>query len=147
MFLIGEQCNNAIQKYTVKILICTFVVWAIVLLLTYFISGTYLEFANRNYPLYPLCYICAVAGTLLVGSFSQLISNINFVSQPLKYIGKNSMYMLYIHCFDKYIPFFYNLTDNGNVNAIIRVLEDILIFIMVMFIIEKYRKHLTFKRK
>ena len=128
------------QSDTTKILGISFVVWSVLLLLSYCVSSTYLEFADRRYPLFPLCYVCAIAGTLFVGALSQIISKCEIFSKPLKYIGRNSIYLLFIHCFDKYFSFLYNLTGNGNVNAIIRVLVDVLIFAAVMLLVEQSKK-------
>lgn len=38
------------------------------------------------------------------------------------------MNMLFIHCFDGYLWRFFELTDNGNLNALIRVFLNIAIF-------------------
>lgn len=91
-------------------------------------TGTYLELAVRRYPLYPLCLIGAASGTMFIGSISALISRSAVLSLPLRYLGAHSMNMLFIHCFDGYLWRFFELTDNGNLNALIRVFLNIAIF-------------------
>lgn len=62
---------------------------------------TYLELASRNYPIYPLCFIIAILGTLMFCKFGCLIDRIPVVNTVLRFIGKNSLYLYMIHCLDK----------------------------------------------
>lgn len=135
--------NNNTEEKALKTLLISFAVWIILFFITYKISGSYLELALRRYTLYPICFICAASGTVFVSSFSQIFSKVKALSAPIKYLGKNSIVLLCVHCFDNYFSFAWDLTEIRYVNVIIRVAEDVLIFLLIMLIIETVgkRKH------
>lgn len=122
-----------LERNTGKICIGSLGVWAGTFIIIGLISHTYLELAVRRYPLFPLCFLCAAAGTMFFSSFSHLLCSKHLFASPLKYLGKYSMVMLWIHCFDSLYSFAYNITDNGYINISLRVLENIAVFVIVMF--------------
>lgn len=125
-----------IEKKTFKTLIISFIIWVILFFVSMNIDGTYLELACRRYTLFPVCFICAISGTIFVSCFSQIILKLKKVCTPIKYLGKNTLIILWIHCFDIYWKTFYELTSSKFVNAIIQVILDLIIFALIMIIIE-----------
>ena len=133
LFLFGMWLKKYnIKKKTLICFILSFFSWVILLLIMYLWKKAHLEFASRDYPLFPICYICAIAGTMAISAFSQLLSKTNHFKTPLAYLGKNSMAMLWIHCFDKYYSSIYNVSKNLYLNMILRVAVDIFVFIFIM---------------
>ena len=61
---------------------------------------TYLELAWRRYPLYPLCLFTAAAGSLFLCGVSIRILKLGKMVRPVLFLGKNSMYLLCVHCMD-----------------------------------------------
>lgn len=82
-----------------------FVVWIGTLALTFTGSWTYMELAVRRYPLFPICYITAIAGTMAVVELSVLLCRLKKTMSGFILIGKNSMYLLCIHIMDGYMKF------------------------------------------
>lgn len=69
-----------------------------------------------------------------------MLLNFKRICDPLKYLGRYSMIMLWIHCFDKYYNWAYELTNNLVINCIIRVIVDCVVFVLVMKIIKLIKK-------
>lgn len=117
-------------------------IWAGTLFLSYLLVYSYMELACRRYPLYPLCYITAIAGTLMVVEFSVILNRFKKIVRPISYLGKNSLYMLCIHILDSSLFIkFWNITDNPYANSICRIFVDSIVFIGIMFFIEKIRNY------
>ena len=132
LLLFGIYFRNEKYKHIPPKMICSLLIWLGLFAIILFGCGTYLEFACRTYPLFPLCYICAISGTLFISYLCQLISRINIITIPLIYLGKNTMVILWVHCIEDAFPFVWQLTSNNIFNAIIRMAEDIFIFIIIM---------------
>ena len=146
LFLVGVWLkHHGIEKDTVKKLVISFFIWMGQVLLIYWTRGTFLELACRRYPLFPICYICAIAGTVFVSCCSQLLSGVKVISKPVMYLGKNSMVMLWVHCFDGSFGFVYGITKNAYINGTIRVIADIIAFGSVMMILNAVRNRNTNK--
>ena len=140
-FLLGEWLKKYdIETKTAGKAILWLFVWAASFLLINYLKHSYLNLASRTYPLFPICYVCAIAGTMAVSCLSQLISRIKTVSKPLMYLGKNSIVMLCVHCFDRYYRFAWKITGNESINLVLRLAEDILAFAVIMLIINLVKK-------
>lgn len=64
-------------------------------------SWSYMELACRRYPIYPLCFATAICGVLLVCEISSLLLRVSHsIEAAIVSIGKNSMYLLCVHCVD-----------------------------------------------
>ena len=123
-------------------------VWAIGLVISYCYIGKdtafCLQLCGRRYPLFPLCYIIAIAGTLLVSSCSIFLADrLTTWINPLLYIGRNSLVLYGVHYLDRHIKFLWKSTHNNICNCLLRVAIDIAIFFAVMKIIEfiQNRRH------
>lgn len=147
-FLFGQWLKNYnMEKEALKTIIISSIIWSSLFLYTYIIKNSYLELACRCYPLFPICYIYAISGTMMLSSFSQIISKFDFLCGPIKYLGRNSLIMLWVHCFDKYFEFAYRLSSHGLVNAIIRIVIDLGIFALIILLIDHEKFWCKFRKK
>lgn len=132
------------KKRTLGICTASLAAWFVLLMIILKISGNYLDLSSRNYPVYPLCFLCGISGSLFVMCMSMLLSeHINKLIYPLKVLGKHSLIMLWIHCMDGYIPFIqrlFNMSANNYINAILRILIDCAVFALIMAVIGIYRR-------
>ena len=119
--------------------------WGLFLIITYVLGKCTLELAPRRYPAYPLCFITAVLGTLMVSEFSVICCNYRLLSSPLQYIGENSLYLLCIHTLEwDYLTKLWQIHSNQYICTIIRVILDLILFFIFMFLRSKclaYKKH------
>lgn len=83
--------------------------------------------ACRRYTLFPFCYIAAIAATVFVECLSIIVSKFK-IMKPVIYIGKNSMYMFWVHYMDYVVQFAWKRTGNGFINAALRIIIDIALF-------------------
>lgn len=95
-----------------------------------------LEMGARDYTLFPLATICACAGSLICVKISMLVDAFSqsrnrffmLIKRYLAYMGKNSMAVFCIHCFEsnvinwRAIPFLTGLPFDGLAAAIVRVI-------------------------
>jgi len=120
--------------------------WAVVWIALYVIITpdyqvrTYLELACRRYSLFPISYICAIAGTMFIGEVSVLCSKLRKLFSPIIFLGKNSLYMFCIHAMDSWIRGWWYVDGNQFVSAIRRCISDLIIFIIIMLIVSIIRK-------
>ena len=62
----------------------------------------HLELATRSYPLFPLFYLCAIAGSVFIFELCRAMMALPFRIIPLEFIGKNSLYFLIVHSVDTF---------------------------------------------
>ena len=134
-FMLGELFSKLRlgSRRGLKIFLCT-AVWVADMLLSYYICHGYFELACRRYTLFPLCYFGAAAGIILVYYFCVWLCGKKRIAVPLKYIGRNSMELLCVHALDFIWSFAWQLNVNEFICACMRVLSDILVFLLIMFI-------------
>ena len=141
LFYIGSHFDNFRIK---KSLLYSFL-WGLFLIITYVLGKCTLELAPRRYPAYPLCFITAVLGTLMVSEFSVICCNYRLLSSPLQYIGENSLYLLCIHTLEwDYLTKLWQIHSNQYICTIIRVILALILFFIFMFLRSKclaYKKH------
>lgn len=106
-------------------------VWVITLLICYVAKHAYMELACRRYTLFPVCYVTAIAGTMFIGYFSIIAERLK-IMKPFMYLGKYSMYMLWVHSMDYTVEFIWNRTNNDFINASIRIVVDVVLLIILM---------------
>ena len=139
-FLFGLWLKRFVwEKRAIPTLLISLMVWGLLFTVTWLYSGSHLELAPRNYTLFPLCFVCAIAGTMSISSLSWFISKVNYVNEPIKYIGKHSLILLWIHCYDGAFENVYNVTDTPLVNGLIRTGIDLVVFVFVMLAREEIR--------
>ncbi|MBQ7345424.1 MAG: acyltransferase family protein [Oscillospiraceae bacterium] len=111
-------------------------VWIGCVFLTWMLDGRYLEMAARSYELFPLCYLTAVAGTLMVCWISVFLEeHLAALVRPFVYIGKHSLELMCVHTLDHLWEGLYQgVSSNLVVTACVRVVVDLLVFMAYMVV-------------
>lgn len=122
-------------------LICVTLMWGGTLVISDLIDRfspnlelTYLEMSMRRYPLYPLCIVTALAGTMMVSQFSSLlIGYFGWVKKPLTFLGEHSMDMLCVHAVDFLWERLYTFGSQPLICAFVRIVIDLAVFIIFVW--------------
>lgn len=142
-FYMGDFLRKVnLEKGTWKILMVSCCLWLITLMAEYpdWNQWTYLELAWRRYPLYPLCFVTAAAGSLFWCEVSILALKLRKTARPFLLLGKNSMYMLCVHMMDYlWQPFCY-ASGPAFFSLMKKIMVDVLIFLAVMAVANKMKK-------
>ena len=93
---------------------------------------SYLELAIRRYPMFPLCYIGAIAGTIVLCELSVIICRLKYIPKPFIFLGRNSLYFFCVHILDSIWISWWLVSDNQFLEALIRFLIDLAIFLLFM---------------
>ena len=150
--LIGQTIQIYLQAYKKGIIniglgIFNFVIYLISFVFVYHFTGIYLELAGRRYPLFPLCVVTAVAGTIALGGFCLYIRKIPYVGNALCIVGRHSLAMLCIHMMDYLAAPVYNyVSSNEFVIAFIRIIIDIVIFV-IYFLLKNIQQKMQIMKK
>ena len=132
-FLFGSYLKRIdISKRSILFCFVSFAVWCLSFAVIYFGFHDYLELTGRRYPVFPLCYIAAIAGTMFVAYLSKMISGF-VLAKPITYIGRYSLYFFCVHAMDYLYRFVWNRTGNNIINGIIRICID---FVVTMILIK-----------
>lgn len=123
------------QENVIKKSLFSFLTWIILFLFTSlsFAEPTHLDIAAHSYPLFPLCYICAIFGTLFVCECSLIVAKFK-ISHCISFIGKNSLYFLFAHYFDSTFEFLWKIGNNQYLRFGLRLAIDICIFFIILAI-------------
>lgn len=118
----------------VKSMMIFFLIWICTLCISFpdHNNWSYLELAARRYPLFPLCYITAIAGTMFIATLSTVLCRFKKLATPLLYVGKNSMYLLCVHILDGMWWQFWYIDGYQFQTALKRTIVNLLIFIAFM---------------
>lgn len=126
---IGQELKRFGVSFDWRKCFISLVSWALLWLVTNRYGNWNLEMAGRSYPLFPLCFIEAFAGTMCVLYFSDLISRFdNCIKHQLVVLGQGTLNILVIHCIDFLWADLYMITDMVWINILIRVMLDLVIF-------------------
>ena len=123
--------TNYFHNTSIKSLFLPVGVWVVSLALTFPSPSvlSYFELGVRRYPLLPICYFGAIAGTVTLGKASILLTkNAPVLSKPFCFLGKSSMYILIIHALDYYWKSLWMVEGRELVSAGRRLLLDLLVF-------------------
>lgn len=131
---------SSIDSKTWTKLLLSFLTWIFLLGIIYYFSFAYLELAVRRYPLYPICYICAVAGTLFIVYFSYILDQ-KFNIPLLTTIGRESLLLFSIHVLDFTFRDIWAVSTNIYLNLIVRIIVDLSIFFILKYIKELISTH------
>ena len=140
-FYVGSLLKeHPLKQNTGSSIVLWFVIWAISFWLTFptLKQWTYLELAVRRYPIYPVCYIAAIAGTLLWCYIGKTLEKVKIIKSIFSFIGRNSLYILLIHCLD-YMPILQNIwfiEGRQTLSTLIRISLNLAIF-FILYIIHK----------
>lgn len=113
------------------------IVWGATMVIMWFSAtgGTYMAISNRRYTLFPLCYICAVAGSLL---FLQVIFWIEkylpkVMTKPISFLGRYTLYIVCIHGFGQFcFKYWFNISENVHINNLVYFGVGTAMFIVVL---------------
>ncbi len=136
-FWIGHEFDRLKpEQHSLIKLGVSFAVWVLTLWLTFpnVESRTYLELAIRRYPMFPISYLCAAAGTLFMCELAICINKLWKLYIPVAYIGRNSLYLLLVHCIDGIWKPLWRIEDRMLVSSVLRVIVDLAIFVTVMLV-------------
>lgn len=136
-FYFGYKLKKVdILHASLKKMLIAFGVWVISLYILFpnTDNWTYLELATRRYPMFPLCYICAMAGTMFVSELSVFGCKVPILSRCMQFIGKNSLWMLCVHIMDGYFSQYWVVVDNQTKSSARRIVADVIVFLMVMLV-------------
>ena len=133
--------KQVIEKNRIRNMLFWFVIWLITLKITFpnHNNWTFLELAARRYPLFPICYVTGIAGTMMVLEFCTLIYKLKIFG-PLIYVRKNSMYLYIIHILDGIFVSWWKIESTMLGTALKRIIINLgifLIFMMIKKIVEK----------
>lgn len=136
-FYMGDRLKlMELKKGSWKIFIVSCVIWLLTLAFEYpdWSQWTYMELAWRRYPIYPLCFVTAAAGSLFWCEVSVYLLKLGNLVRPLLFLGKNSLYMLCVHIMDYlWQPFCYEIGP-ALVSLLLKIFVDFVVFIFVMVI-------------
>lgn len=106
-----------------------------------------LEIAGRSYPLFPLCFLEGIAGTIVLVYMSDLISKHQspFTNELARY-GQLSFVILIIHCLDFLWKDYYSLSQYAELNAALRITIDLTIFYIYIIVKYMYKNRLSICR-
>ena len=138
-FLWFGNCIKSVhfQKHLYPFVVVTAAIWGGTLMVSLFVRGTYLELAARKFPLFPLCYITAVAGSLFVIGIGIILDTHKILSDPFAWLGRNSMRIYCVHAMDYLLSKFWNISDNGFLNGIVRILLDVAVSEFIVYVLKK----------
>lgn len=113
-------------------------IWGIIWLLSLCVIPN-LSLTARSYPLFPICYLTAIAGTMFLVEFSVICCKTK-VSKPIIFLGRNTLYLLCIHTLDSRIYGLWNVEGHYYYTCLKRILCNLLIFFVVIIIINIQKK-------
>lgn len=134
LLLIGKNYGvlNVENNAGIKLLL-SFASWLLCFLIPFSVSSSYMELTYRRYTFYPFCYVIAFLGTLMISELGVICCRAPFIAKPIVYLGKNSLYMLCIHILDYPLwPWTFNWSQHPILNAITRVIADLVVFTILM---------------
>lgn len=110
-------------------------VWLTSFAYVFWVTDNFLDFANRQYPLFHLCFLPAVAGVVFVCCLCIALTKLGVVMKPLIYLGRYSLYFFCVHAVDDLFSFFWASPDDLWLRVLFRLLTDIVLFILVRLLI------------
>lgn len=110
--------------------ILLFLVWLIPALLSY---QTFFDMGSRRYPLFPLCFLTAIAGSFLLIRFTKQLEKAK-IFLPFQFLGRYCIYFYVVHCLDFAWVKWYTFVHNNFLNFLTRVAIDLAFFLVVVVI-------------
>lgn len=105
-FFFGYKLKNFdFKKHQLIVFLVCLVLWLGLFFLTFtnFNEMTYYEVWCRRYPLYPLCYISAMCGSLVFMYLIRWFCKIKYIYKPFAFLGRWSIILLCVHDIDQEI--------------------------------------------
>ena len=98
--------------------------------------GVYLNLASRVYTYFPLCFLVAIAGSMIIIYSCQIIVSLHLAPPLLVFLGKHSMCLFLVHYMDYMYKFIWLYSDNCIINILLRICVNILLCILFVKTIE-----------
>lgn len=128
-----------LKQNAVRIGTVAFAAWLVTFLLTAFCADSYFDVVCRRYPLYPLCLITALAGSLMLCAlFAGTQDRLSL--RVLPFIGKHSLILLGVHTLDFLWDFAWLWTGFNPLQIVLRIAADLTVFLLVCLVTGKLRK-------
>lgn len=133
-FYSGYYLKKQKLESSLKNILIYGIIWIVTLWITFpnHEYWSFLQIAVRIYPVYPISFICAISGTMLICDISKYLSELK-VSLPIMWIGKNSIYLFIIHVLDYYIIKLWD-SNNQYISVIKRISIDLLILLIIILL-------------
>lgn len=116
-------------------------VWLVTLPIPSLMGIKYLEMSGRQYPLFPLCLITALAGTLMISYVSALVVRFpGWLKAIPMFIGKHSLMLLCVHTVIfmwEWDGLYGHISSNMLVRTGVLIGIELTIFLVVVFIKNK----------
>ncbi len=131
-YSVGEKLREINDiKNPALCLIISFAVWSVSFAIIYFCFHAYLELSCRRYPLFPLCYVTALSGTVAVVALCRMIVRFRW-SKPVTILGKYSLTFFFVHAMDYLYSFVWTGNRHSFINGLLRIVVDAFItFVLV----------------
>lgn len=143
---VGHILKRTGIRFNLNYMVIALICWAVLWTLTNRYGDWGLELAGRSYPLFPLCFIEAVAGTIVMMYLSEWAGRRQSKMTSLfVFLGRNSLLLLIIHCLDYLWKDLYSVYDHIIVEVSIRITIDVLIFYAVYKVRDMVKQNLTLK--
>lgn len=84
-----------------------------------------LAISARIYPIFPLCWIAALAASIVFLLFTRLLEKAK-IFLPLQFLGRHCIYFYFVHCIDYTYPEWYNVMDKLLLNFLIRIVRALI---------------------
>lgn len=120
------------KKVFLRFLI-SFLIFCVLLFFEFLICKTYMELACRRYPIFPISFVTALAGTMFISYLSQILQKVKIFTW-LNFLGLNSFLIFAIHSLDYIFEPAWKLTKSNIVNGLIRCAENIAIMFAIYFL-------------
>lgn len=134
---VGGKIKNRLEEKWQRDLLLSTILWIALFVVS---SDKLFNLAARYYPGYPLCFVTAIVGAIMVCTWSIGLCKVKLVARPLVYFGKNSLYMMCIHVLDySLLKCFWDVSSNLYIRILLRLTVDIVALSLVVFIQERIR--------
>lgn len=103
---------------------CASAIWCLTFAVQFYGHGEYLNIAERVYPVFPLCYITAIAGSLGTAYFCQMLLSKWKTPHLLLFLGKHSLCLYCIHILDSIFIMLWYRSQYSCINSLTRIAID-----------------------
>ena len=90
-----------------------------------------------------LC-VLLFAGSLFVIGIGIILDTHKILSDPFAWLGRNSMRIYCVHAMDYLLINLWNISGNGFLNGIVRILLDVVLSAIIFFVLQKRKNTCIF---
>lgn len=139
-FVVGHMIGGRKDKpFTAKESIFAALIWLGFFALSVALHKGRLATPSYIFPMFPLCIVEAMAGSIVVISVAQLVErNTTRISNYFVWLGQNSLYLLIVHALDGVLrPVWFH---GGLLCVVPRIVIDLIILAIIVKLIKKLRR-------